>query len=170
MALDAVVAINLLHITKTMSQNSRRANTCKHLQVSSGEKKQDAFDEENGIAIGNAVARVSDVAPFHTVNALIVGLKRVFGKVIQPTKQGEGGDELDAKQGAGVRVHIVDEVCNDEICNDTAGQYPEVGGDVCRAGELEQHLADTASRVMRSAVRERVDCNIPPRERTWTLG
>ena len=149
---------------------STYTNTWLHLQVRSSEKKQHALDKQNGIAISDAVARVSDVAPFHAVYALIIGLERVLGKVIEAAEQGEGGDELDTKQGTGIGVFVVHEICNDEICNDTAGQDPEVGGDVCRAGELEQDLADRASRDMRSAVRERAECDIPPRERTWTLG
>ena len=111
-----------------------------HLQVGSADKEQQSLNEQDGIAVGDAVAGVPDIAPFHSVNALVIGLKRVLGKVVKPTKQGEWRDELDAKQGAWIGVDVVHEIRNDEIRNDAAGENPEVSGHVGRAGELEESL------------------------------
>lgn len=122
-------------------------NKSLHLQVRSSEQKQQALDEQNGVAVSDAVARVSDVAPLHAVDALIVGLERVFGKVIEAAEQGEGGNELDAKQGAGIGVFVVHEICDDEICDDAAGKNPKVRGNVCSTGELEKSLQGYSQRM-----------------------
>jgi hypothetical protein len=140
-------------------------NKSLHLQVGSTEKKQKALDEQNGIAISDAVARVSDVAPLHAVDALVVGLERVFGKVIEAAEQGEGGDELDAKQCAGIGVFVVHETCNDEICNDAAGENPEVRGNVCSSGEFEKSLQGRGQRLSDMGMEGAVG-NVRPRGTT----
>ena len=47
---------------------------------------------------------------------------------------------MDTKQGTGIGVFVVHEICNDEICNDTAGKNPEVRRNICSTRKLEESL------------------------------